>query len=182
MRSILQDLRYAGRLLTRSPAFTLLTVLTLALGIGGSAAIFSVVDSVLLQPLPYKDSDRLMFIHSQFVTLDSPRFWVSAPEYVEYRGNNQSFEEMGAYVLGEANIAGRDTPVRANAAFITASLLRTLGVAPQIGSFFTPEQDLPNAEQVVLLGHNLWRRLWRYDVAGGAVTRVSAVTRSGRRR
>jgi putative ABC transport system permease protein len=163
MRPLLQDLRYAGRLLARSPGFTLLTALTLALGIGGSAGIFSVVDSVLLRPLDYQDSGRLMFIHSQFPVLQSPRFWVSSPEYFEFRRLNHSFENVGAYATGEVNVAGRETPARVSAVGVTATLLQTLGVRPQLGDLIAPEQDRPGAEPVALLGDGLWRRAFGAD-------------------
>lgn len=163
MRSLLQDLRYAGRLLARSPGFTLLTVLTLGLGIGANAAIFSVVDGVLLSPLPYGQPDRLMAIYSQFPTLGFDKFWVSAPEYLEFRRWNASFQEVGAYVAGEVNVEGKDQPVRVRAAAATASLFSTLKVAPVLGRTFTAEEDLPNAEKTVVLSHGLWKRAFAGD-------------------
>jgi predicted permease len=163
MRSLLQDLRYAGRLLVRSPGFTLLTVLTLALGIGANAAIFSVVDGVLLTPLPYRQPDRLMAIYSQFPGLGFDKFWVSGPEYLEFRRWNQSFQNVGSYVTGEVNVEGRDQPLRVRAAAVTASLLSTLAVDPVVGRVFTEAEDLPNAEKSVVLSHGLWRRAFAGD-------------------
>src|SRR6266545_2777455 len=110
MRSLLQDLRYAGRLLARSPG------LTLALGIGANTAIFSVVDGVLLTPLPYRQPDRLMAVYSQFPGLGFDKFWVSAPEYLEFRRWNSSFQDVGAYTAGEVNVGGKDQPLRVRAA------------------------------------------------------------------
>ena len=143
MRSLLQDLRYAGRLLVRSPGFTLLTVLTLALGIGANAAIFSVVDGVLLTPLPYRQPGGLMAIYSQFPGLGFDKFWVSGPEYMEFRRWNQSFQNVGSYVTGEVNVEGKEQPLRVRAAAVTASLLSTLGVDPVVGRVFTEADDLP---------------------------------------
>jgi predicted permease len=165
MRSLLQDLRYAGRLLVRSPGFTLLTVLTLALGIGANAAIFSVVDGVLLTPLPYRQPDRLMAVYSQFPGLGFDKFWVSAPEYLEFRRWNQSFKDVGSYVTGEVNVEGRDQPLRVRAAAATASLFSTLAVDPVLGRAFTEAEDLPNAEKTVVLSHGLWRRAFAGDPA-----------------
>lgn len=163
MRSLLQDLQYAGRLLVRSPAFTLLTVLTLALGIGANAAIFSVVDGVLLTPLPYRLPDRLMAVYSQFPGLGFDKFWVSAPEYLEFRRWNTSFQDVGAYVTGEVNVEGRDQPLRVRAAAATASLFSTLAVDPVLGRAFTQAEDLPNAEKTVVLSHGLWKRAFAGD-------------------
>jgi predicted permease len=172
MRSLLQDLRYAGRLLVRSPGFTLLTVLTLALGIGANAAIFSVVDGVLLTPLPYRQPDRLMAIYSQFPGLGFDKFWVSAPEYLEFRRWSSSFhQDVGAYVTGEVNVEGRDQPLRVRAAAATASLFATLAVDPVLGRTFTEAEDLPNAEKTVVLSHGLWKRAFGGD-RGVVGTRV----------
>ncbi|HYU33909.1 MAG TPA: ABC transporter permease [Thermoanaerobaculia bacterium] len=163
MRSLLQDLRYAGRLLARSPGFTLLTVLTLALGIGANTAIFSVVDGVLLTPLPYRQPDRLMAVYSQFPGLGFDKFWVSAPEYLEFRRWNSSFQDVGAYTAGEVNVGGKDQPLRVRAAAATATLFSTLAVAPELGRAFTEAEDLPNTEKTVILGHGLWKRAFGGD-------------------
>jgi len=163
MRSVLQDLQYAGRLLVRSPAFTLLTVLTLALGIGANAAIFSVVDGVLLTPLPYRLPDRLMAVYSQFPGLGFDKFWVSGPEYLEFRRWNTSFQDVGAYVTGEVNVEGTDQPLRVRAAAATASLFSTLAVDPVLGRAYTQAEDLPNAEKTVVLSHGLWMRAFAGD-------------------
>ncbi len=163
MRSLLQDLRYAGRLLTRSPGFTLLTVLTLALGIGANAAIFSVVDGVLLTPLPYRQPDRLTAIYSQFPALGFDKFWVSAPEYLELRRWNSSFQDVGAYTAGEVNVEGKEQPLRVRAAAATASLFSVLAVDPVLGRAFTEAEDLPNVEKTVVLSHGLWMRAFEGD-------------------
>jgi predicted permease len=163
MKALLQDLRYACRLLFRSPGFTLLAALTLALGIGANAAIFSVASSVLLKPLPYKDSGRLMIVYSQFPSMGFDRFWVDPMEFTEYGRWNRSFESLGAYVTSEVNVSGRDEPVRANAAYATAGLFTALGVRPERGHYYTPPEDLPNAEKTVVLSDGLWRRAFGAD-------------------
>src|SRR5262245_50762168 len=112
MRVLLQDLRFAARLLVRSPGFSLLIVLTLALGIGANAAIFSVVNGVLLSPLPYRQPDRLMSIYSQFPGLGFDRFWVSPPEFIEFRQRATRFDGVGAYRTTAVNLEGRDQPAR----------------------------------------------------------------------
>src|SRR5829696_3265789 len=134
VESTLQDLRYGVRLLTRAPGFAALVVLTIALGIGANSAIFSVINAVVRKPLGYPQSDRLMFITSQFPTLGFDKFWVSPPEYFEFRERNRAFEEVGAYTVNAANLgeAGAE-PMRVTTAYVTAPLMTVLGVAPQRG-------------------------------------------------
>jgi putative ABC transport system permease protein len=163
MKTLLQDLRYACRLLLRSPGFTLLAAITLALGIGANAAIFSVANSVLMKPLPYRDSGRLAIVYSQFPTMGFDRFWVDPMEFTEYRNWNRSFESLGAYVTGQVNVGGRGEPARADAAFATAGLFQALGVKAEIGNYYSPAQDLPNTEKVVVLSDGLWRRAFGAD-------------------
>ena len=163
MKALLQDLRYACRLLLRSPGFTLLAAFTLALGIGANAAIFSVANSVLLKPLPYRDSGKLMIVYSQFPSMGFDRFWVDPMEFTEYGRWNQSFQSLGAYVTGDVNITGRDEPVRAHAAIATAGIFQALGVKAEKGRYYSPAEDLPNTEKVVVLSDGLWRRAFGGD-------------------
>jgi predicted permease len=162
MRTLLQDLQYACRLLLRSPGFALLTILTLALGIGANAAIFSVVNGVLLSPLPYRQSDRLMSIYSQFPSMGFDRFWVSAPELIEFRDRATTFDGVGAYRVRAVNLEG-EQPVRARAASASAGLFSVLGVSPEHGRVFSSQEDLPNAEKVAVLSDGLWRRAFGGD-------------------
>jgi putative ABC transport system permease protein len=163
MNTLLQDLRYAVRLLLRTPGFTLLAALTLALGIGANAAIFSVINAVLLAPLPYASPERLTIVYSQFPTMDFNRFWVSAPEFLELRQHSRSFEELGAWTAGAANITGGDEPVRVQVARVSAGLFGVLGVKPALGRTFTVQEDLPNTEPMVVLSHELWQRVFGGD-------------------
>jgi putative ABC transport system permease protein len=114
MHAIRQDLTYALRMLRKSPGYALVTVLTLALGIGANTAIFSVVNGVMLKPLPYADSSRLVFISSQFPTLGFDRFWLSVPEYLEFKDRNQSFDSVGGYREGSLNLGTDERPSRVN--------------------------------------------------------------------
>jgi putative ABC transport system permease protein len=155
--TILQDLRYAVRLLLRTPGFTLLAALTLALGIGANAAIFSVFDAILLRPLPYGDPGRLVFVYSQFPSMSFDRFWTSAPEFLELRQKSKGFlEEVGAYSTGAANITG-EQPVRVRTARVSAGLFDVLQVRPVLGRAFTAKEDLPNTEPTLVLSHGLWQ-------------------------
>src|SRR5512132_3880598 len=132
MDTVLQDVRFALRKLAKSPAFALLTVGTLALGIGANTAIFSVLNAVLLRPLPYPHPERLTYITSQFPSLGFDQFWVSPPEFVEFRAWNRSFESVGAFTARAANLDA-DRPVRPVTALVTDDLMTTLGVAPEMG-------------------------------------------------
>ncbi|HYO12738.1 MAG TPA: ABC transporter permease, partial [Thermoanaerobaculia bacterium] len=163
MKSLAQDLRYAVRLLLKSPGFTLLAATTLALGIGANAAIFSVANSVLLKPLPYADPERLVIVYSQFPTMSFNRFWVDPVEFTELSRWVRSFDALGGYRTGFANVEGRDEPVRVQSAVASAGLFKALGVTPQLGRFYGPQEDLPNVEQVVVLGDGLWRRAFGAD-------------------
>ena len=106
--SLRKDLVYAIRGLRKNPGYTAVTVLTLALGIGANTAIFSVINGVLLKPLPYPAPDRLVFITSQFPALGFDQFWVSAPEFLEFRERNRSFQDVGAYRAGAVNLGTED--------------------------------------------------------------------------
>ncbi|HZI30282.1 MAG TPA: ABC transporter permease [Gemmatimonadaceae bacterium] len=161
--SSLQDLKYGVRLLRRSPGFTTLAVLTIGLGIGANSAIFSVINGVVRKPLAYPDADRLMFITSQFPTLNFNKFWVSPPEYFDFKEHTRAFSHVGAYATGAMNLSEGDRPERVNAAFVTASMFDVLGVRPQRGTTFTPEQDLPGVDPVVVLSHELWQRAFGAD-------------------
>jgi len=163
IENTLQDFRYGLRLLRRSPGFAAIAVLTIGLGIGANSAIFSVINAVVRKPLAYPQSDRLMFITSQFSRQNFDHFWVSAPEYVEFRQHSRAFSEVGAYRTGAVNVSEGDTPERVNATFMTASMWKVLGVQPELGSTFTAEQDLPNTEPVVLISHELWQRTFGAD-------------------
>jgi len=158
-----QDLRYSLRLLRRSPGFTAVAALTLALGIGANAAIFSVVDAVLLQPLPYRAPERLVSIYSKFTGMGFDHFWISPPEYQELRQLTRSFEDVGGYRNGPVNVSGKDQPLRVAATVATASALTTLGAPPERGRWFSAAEDEPHAEPVVLLGDDLWRRAFGAD-------------------
>ena len=111
--TIRQDLRLAVRSLRRTPGFTAVALLTLALGIGANTAIFSIVNGVLLRPLGYPKPEQLMYLTTQFPSLGFLQFWVSPPEYMEFRELNQSFAAVGAFSTGEVNLTAGDRPVRA---------------------------------------------------------------------
>ncbi|HET7273642.1 MAG TPA: ABC transporter permease, partial [Longimicrobiaceae bacterium] len=163
METLLQNLRYAARQLARSPGFTFVAVVTLALGIGANTAIFSVVSSVLIRPLPYSDADRLMMIWHSGSVETGETTWLSAREVIGYRENLQTFESFGAYTDLSANLTGGQEPERVAAGALTASAFEVLGVEALVGRTFTAEEDTPGADGVVVLGHGLWQRRFGGD-------------------
>jgi putative ABC transport system permease protein len=162
MDTFRHDLKFAVRSLFRQPAFALITILTLALGIGANTAIFSVVNGVLLRPLDYPKPNQLVYVTSQFPTLGFDQFWVSMPEFVEYRDNIQSFSSVGAYSISAANL-GTDPPSRPVRAQVTPELMPTLGVQPLHGRVFSDADSQPNAPPVVILSWELWQRGYGAD-------------------
>ena len=178
MDSLLKDLKYALRNLGRNPGFALLAVATLALGIGANTAIFSVVHAVVLKPLPYRQPERLVFISSQFPNLGFDTFWVSLPEFLEFRDHNTSFGSVGGYRVRAANL-GVERPVRPPTALVTDGLLGTLGVRPLRGRDFTAEDVRPGAEDVAILSHALWQSSFggAEDVVGRVVDIDAVKTR-----
>ena len=157
MDNLRKDIRYAFRAFRRQPGFAIITVLTLALGIGANTAVFSVVNGVLLRPLGYPQPERLEFITSQFPTLGFNQFWVSLTEFTEFRQHNQSFSNVGAYNITAANL-GTSSPSRPITALVTPELMPTLGVPMLRGRAFNPEDSVPNAPPVTILSYELWQR------------------------
>ena len=141
-------------MMVRNPVFTLIAVVTLALGIGANTAIFSVVDAVLLRPLPYPQPDRLVFLWSSV-----PEGGSSVPDYHEWRDRNQVFEGLGAYYYGDFNlVADADAPERVQGAYVTANFFQVLQVSPALGRLFTLEEEQFGKHRVVLLSDKLWQR------------------------
>jgi putative ABC transport system permease protein len=157
MHTLKHDLVYALRTLAKSPAYAAVTILTLALGIGANTAIFSVVNGVLLKPLPYPKAERLQFITSTFPRLGFDRFWISVPEYVEFKQRNRSFQDVGGYREGSVNLGTPERPRRVNSALVTPELLNVLGVAPWRGRLFTDADAAVGAEDVGIISQTTWR-------------------------
>ena len=159
------ELRFAARRLVRSPGFTLVTVLTLALGIGANVAVFSVVHGVLIRPLPYADSNRLVDISHTAPGQNIDRLSNTDALYFLYREHNRVFEANGLYLRRARNLTGGDQPERVSALYVTHELLPLLGVVPVLGRSITEADDRPGAPGVVLLGDGLWRRRFGGDPA-----------------
>jgi len=163
MNRFVGDLRYGWRILGKSRGFTAVAVLTLALGIGANTAIFSLVDSVLLRPLPYRQPDRLILVSESLPKMGMEEVGVSAAEYQDYRSQNRSFSEMAAYETEGFNLTGANQPVRVNAARISASTFPLLGTSPELGRAFTENEDRHGADKVAILSHVLWEHAYARD-------------------
>jgi putative ABC transport system permease protein len=168
MENLLQDLRYAFRLLFKSPAFTAIAVLTLALGIGANTAIFSVVNAVLLRPLSFRDPARLIIVAEKS---NFPVISTSYQNYVDWRDQSRCFESLEATRGTTITLTGAGEPERLNARQITAPLLPLLGIDAHIGRTFRPEEDRAGAAGVVLLSYGLWQRRFggASDVLGKSI-------------
>ena len=157
MDSLLRDVRQAARNLMRTPGFALVTILTLALGIGANTAIFSVVNAVILRPLGYPEPDRLIYISSQFPQMGFDQFWMSPPEFLEFQERTRAFTAVGAFATGQANLTAADRPRRVNSGQASVSLFKALGVNAMYGRTFEPAETLPNGPRVAVLTYEVWQ-------------------------
>jgi predicted permease len=189
MDSFLQDLRVSARSLVRVPGFTAIALLTLALGIGANTAFFSIVNGVILRPLAYPKPEQLMYLTTQFPALGFDQFWVSPPEYVEFREFNQSFAAVGAFRTAESNLTAGDTPLRVRTALVDEHLFAALGVPAAQGRLFArgeadvtgpppvPGLPAPLTQPIVVLSHELWQTAF-----GGRSIVGESLEINGRRR
>jgi len=157
MNSILQDLKFAIRTLTKSPVFTLVAILTLALGIGANTAIFSVVNAVLLRPLPFKNPSRLVWSWGICPLCDHGA--VSPSDFLDYRAQNHSFESYGAKANGDSlfNLTGNDKPIQIKGSMVTAGFFDALGIQPRYGRLFNESDEKTTDPDVIILSHHLWQ-------------------------
>ena len=160
---MLNDLRYAFRMLLKSPGFTVVAVLTLALGIGANTAIFTLVDAVLLRPLPFRDPERLVMIWESAPEIGFPRNEVAPANFADWKAQNQAFEDMAALRGRSVNLTGDGDPEKIEAIAVTANSFSLLGVKPTLGRVFLPEEDRPEATKVTLIGYGLWQRRFGGD-------------------
>ncbi len=165
LTDFIQDLRYAVRLQRKNPGFTIVALIALALGIGANTAIFSVVNTVLLRPLPYKDPQRLVMVWEDASKHGYPRDTPAAANFVDWRDQSTVFEGMAAIADESFNLIGTGDPERIEGRRVNANLFSLLGVEPQLGRTFTPEEDQPGANRVALLSYALWQRRFGGDNA-----------------
>jgi predicted permease len=163
MKILIENVRYSVRVLRKSPGFTTVSILTLALGIGACTALFSVVDTVLLRALPYQSPEQLVTVTETLPGMGADEIGVAAGEYQDYRGQNRSFSQVAAYESEGFNLTGMGQPLRINAAMMSASAFPLLGVSPVLGRTFTEDEDRSGGSQVVVLSYGLWRRGYKAD-------------------
>lgn len=156
MRTLLQDLQYAARMLWKNPVMTFVAIIALGLGVGANTAIFSVVNAVILRPLPYEDPDRLVRLseHSPQV----PQMSISYPNFLDWREQNQVFSGLAATQFRSLNLIGVDEPERLSGRAVSADFFDVLGVKPVAGRSFSADEDRPGANRVAIISHGLWQR------------------------
>jgi putative ABC transport system permease protein len=185
--SLLADARHAIRSLSKSPSFTAVAVFTLALGIGANTAIFTVVEGVLLRPLPYPSPEQLVQIHEHDVNEGRERGKISPADFIDYRERQRTLSGLAAFMWGDFQYLGESGPERLEATRVSASFFDVVGVPPALGRGFAPDDDLPGAEPTVVLSHGFWQRtlggdpgiVGRTILLNGAPHTVAAVMPKG---
>jgi predicted permease len=181
MHAFLQDFRYALRTLRRSPVLTLVIVASLAIGIGANTAIFSVVNALLLKPLPYPDPERLAVLWLRSPGINIPQDWPSPGQYIDLRTENQSLEEISISQGRSGTLLGLEQPERVEALRTSSNLFHLLGAQPLYGRLLLPEDDVPGQAPVVILSHGFWQRFFNSDpaVVGTSITLNGVIAGSG---
>jgi putative ABC transport system permease protein len=163
METIIKDIRYGIRGLLKRPGFTIIALITLALGIGANTAIFSVVNAVLLRPLPFQDPEQLVIVWEDATFAGFPRNTPAPANYVDWKNQNQSFSDMAASHETSFNLTGDGEPERVSAYSVTANFFPLLGVQPLLGRSFLTEEDRPGANKVAVLSYSLWQSRYGAD-------------------
>ncbi len=166
METLWQDFQFAVRMMLKNPGFTVAAVLCLMLGIGATTGIFTVVNAVLLQPLPYSHPEQLVRVYTEFPAFPNGglhRFWTSGPEFLELRRDTHSWASLDAWITGGANLAGKTQPVRVTAANVSGGLLESLAVAPVAGRLISPSDDVPGAPVVADISYGTWQSVFAGD-------------------
>src|SRR5437879_8946505 len=158
-----KDLRFAFRQLLKQPAFTAIAVITVALAIGATTAVLSLVNGLLVRPLPYREPQQLILLLQHFKSQNLERIPVSPPEFKDYETRARSFEKLGAFGYTDFNLAGEDRPEGIAGATVTAGVLPLLGVSPIKGRFFQPEECTLGRDDVVIISARLWQRRFNSD-------------------
>jgi len=169
IESLLQDCRFAWRGLRRSPGFAVIAIATLALGIGANSAIFTVVNAVVMRPLPYSHPDRLVRITSDFTNLGATDVGLSRAELFDYRDRSGVFDQIAGVWAINANLTEVDVPERVEVLLASPSYFDVLGVTPQLGRLFGPQDDGPGITEVLVISDALWHR--RFGASPDAIGR-----------
>jgi putative ABC transport system permease protein len=165
MDNLLQDIRYALRMMLKQPSVPLLALIALALGIGATTAIFSVINSVLFKPLPYPNHERLVQVWEKRPALGRIRNVASAPDFFDWKTQNSVFEDMAAYLRTDATLGGSDSPEQIPTAAISPGLFSILQVKPRLGRPFEPDEDQIGRHRVALISDGVWKFRWRPSCA-----------------
>jgi predicted permease len=163
---MLQHVRYALRTFQRTPSFTIAALVCLTLGIGATTAIFSVVYAVVMKPLPYTDSDRMVRIYSEFPNFPGGglrKFWLSTPEYLDLKRDARLWESIDGWTNGGRNLAGESQPIRVTACNLTGGLMPALGVSPILGRVVAPDDDMPGKALTADISYGLWQSAYAGD-------------------
>jgi len=160
---MLQDLRYGARTMLKAPGFTAVAFLTLALGIGANTALFSVINAILLRPLPYAKPEELVQVYEANAQQNYTRFSFSMANFVDHRDQQTSFEQMAAYARVDSALTGVGEPERIQTAVVSPALLPLLRVQPSLGRGFLAEEETPGKNAVAILSHGLWSRRFGAD-------------------
>src|ERR1700694_3068482 len=168
----LQDFRYAFRMLRKNVLLTLVILASLAIGIGANSAIFSVVDALLLRPLPYPQPDRLAAVWLHSPAIGILRDWPSPGQYIDIQKQNHSFEQMALAQSRTFTLTGREQPERVDVLSTQSSLLAMFGAKALLGRILLPEEDTPGKPPVVILGNRVWQRFFNSDpiIVGKSIT------------
>jgi putative ABC transport system permease protein len=179
MRSLFQDVRYGWRMLLKKPGFTIVAALALALGIGANSAIFSIINAIVLKPLPFDDLDRVVAVWEKAPGPSYARNQASVANYLDWREQSNSFENLAIYMYWSANFSGIDTPERVRGYQVSPNLLDVIGVKVALGRNFLPDEDQPGKDNVVILTHGLWQRNFGGDPnVVGRTANVNGVART----
>src|SRR5438270_297960 len=163
MSTLARDLRYALRAFGKSPGFVAAAILSLAIGIGATTAIFSITSALLLRPLPYKDADRLVILWNSSPGLGVPRDWFSTAQYLDIKNNHHGFEQVALAIGGNYNITGDGEPERVGVIRVSSNLLPMFGARPIQGRLFNPDDDRYGGPNVAILGYGIWARRYGLD-------------------
>jgi putative ABC transport system permease protein len=163
METFWQDLRYGARMLVKSPVFTIVAVIALALGIGASTAIFSVVNAVLLRALPYQEAERLVAVWEYNRVRDRHQNSISAANFLDWQEQNSVFDDLAGYTDGNINLVDEGEPEQITVQYATSNLFSVLGVQPIQGRAFLPDDGKPDQPKIVILSHGLWQRRFASD-------------------
>ena len=163
MSTLAKDVAYAVRMLAKSPGFTLAAILSLAIGIGANTSIFSILDALLLRPLPYKDAQRLVILWNRSPGLNITEDWFSTAQYFDIKTGHHGFEQVAIAIGGNYNLTGRGEPERVGTIRVSSNLLPMLGQSAALGRAFSAEEDSPGRPATAVLSHGMWTRHYGAD-------------------